>query len=285
MIRYASRVGLQETDWMPSLDLVRAEIRRSLHDLGEEVRERKDFLEGEELVDGAELYRARVTIVLGALATHELTLPANEAGLGDRLITLLQEHRHRLWLWGESAFPFFFSISKYLETASQPADAIELLSAVLEGTVTSFTRSRATELAPPYYSATSVLTVLAGVNGAEPAHLLSSGGSFIVRPTLEALARRGAREPVARLWKQASRVPVREFRPTNVFDLFSWRVSDGRNVTEILPCTQSWAQLQAEARELPTEFEALRPYRDILHYFTIICPFRATRDVLKLLEA
>jgi hypothetical protein len=284
MIRYAHRVGLAERDWISSLELVRTQLRRSLTDLYEEVESRQDFLEGEVSVDGADLYRARVTIVLGVLSTWQLNLPAARSVENKDLVTLIINNRNRLLLWGESAFPLFFSIAKYLELAGEREHAADILTAVLDSIATEFTKREGIGLAPPYYSVSTVLAAELGTNGAHRSDLNSSGGSFSVCPTLECLARRGAREQVAQLWKKVSLVPVREFNPKDAFDLFSWRVTDGTNLTRFFEHSQSWAKLRADALEIPKNLEDLSPYQDILHYFTIVCPYRATTDVIKILD-
>jgi hypothetical protein len=283
MIRYANRCGLRPDDWHESLALVRDALGAAMQVLWIEVAGRTNFLEGNELVDGADLYRARVTTVLGALAAYALRTPGFDGS--DVLQRLLVENRRYLWLWGESAFPFLFSIAKYVEQAAARDASVDLLTVILEGTATAFTNPTARELAPPYYPVERILRAILDPTGQEQEKLRSSGGSFILRPTLDLLARRGAREQVAVHWKQVSKVPVREFRPTDVLDLFSWRVSAGTNVTEIAPRTQSWAALQLEARQAPVALDLLQPYKDIVHYFILVCPYRATRDVMKLLDA
>jgi hypothetical protein len=282
MIRYAHRAGLQSNDWHASLELVRAAINASLQDLWTEVAPRTDFLEGNALVDGAELYRARVTIVLGALSAFALCTPDFEAP--SALRSFLVTNRRRFWLWGESAFPFLYSIAKYMESGGDEAAGIELLTEILDGTIAAFTNLDTQELAPPYYSAKRILSARLQLGGADQTELLSSGGSFILRPTLDLLARRDARDAVASRWKRVSKVPAREVRPTEMFELFTWRMTSGTNLTEILPATQSWAALRQGARQRSPTLDALRAYSDLLLYFILVCPHRATSDVMKLID-
>lgn len=243
---------------------------------------RTNFLEGELLVDGAELYRARVTLVLGVLSAYALITPDFDSP--ETLRSLIVENRRRLWLWGESAFPFLYSIAKFLENGGQRAAGIEILTAMLDSVTTTFTDPAMQELAPPYYPVEHILSATLQVNGAALSDVRSSGGSFIIRPTLDLLARRDAREEVAQRWKRVSKVPAREVRAAELVDLFSWRMKAGTNVTEILPPSQSWALLRQEAFQQSPALETLAIYKDILHYFVIVCPYRATRDVIKLLD-
>ncbi|MGA9624469.1 MAG: hypothetical protein WBL65_18235 [Bryobacteraceae bacterium] len=280
MIQYAYRSGLRSEDWHDSLALVRTAIDAALQDLWAEVVTRTNFLEGNELVDGAEIYRARVTIMLGALSAYALNTPGFDGH--DRLRALVLGNRRYLWLWGESAFPYLFSIIKYLEHAGEHHAGIELLTVILQGTANAFANPAARELAPPYYSAERILRAM--VND-ELDELESSGGSFILRPILHMLARRTARDRIATHWKQVSKVPVREVRTTDTMDLFSWRMAQATNVTEILPRTQSWAALQQEANQPSIALDALAEYRHILHYFILVCPHRATPDVMRVLDS
>jgi hypothetical protein len=279
MIQYAHRSGLRSEDWHDSLALVRKAMEAALQDLWAEVVTRTNFLEGNELVDGAEIYRARVTIVLGALGAYALNTPDFDGH--ERLRALLLANRQYLWLWGESAFPYFFSIVKYLEHAGEHHAGLELLTAILNETANAFTNPAARELAPPYYSPERILRAIVTD---ELDELQTSGGSFIVRPTLHLLARRAARDRIATHWKQVSKVPVREVRTDDMMDLFSWRIAHGINITEVLPRTQSWSALQQETTKAAIALNALAEYRQILHYFILVCPHRATPDVIRVLD-
>lgn len=281
MIRYAHRSGLADEGWHNSLALVRAAISEALRELWNEVAKRENFLEGNEIVDGAELYRARVTIVLGALTAY--ALHSTDFDGHDQLLALVQHNRRYFSLWGESAFPYLFSIVKYLEYAGENHSGIELLTEIQRNTANAFANPAARELAPPYYSAERVLR--AAVNGTLD-ELRSSGGSFILRPTLHMLARRTARDPIATHWKQTSQVPIREVKMKDVMDLFSWRAAQAINLTEILPRTQSWGALEKEANQRCSALDVIAAeYRDILHYFLLVCPHRATPDVIGVLDS
>ncbi len=151
------------------------------------------------------VYRARVTIVLGALSAYALR--SRDFDTPDALRSFLIANRRRLWLWGESAFPFLYSIAKYLEYGGDQVAAIELFTAIRVSTAVLLGKTH--------------LEWMLQIKGANQAEIRSSGGSFILRPTLDLLARRDARDEVATRWKEASKVARREVRPTEVIDLFS----------------------------------------------------------------
>ena len=73
--RYAMRHAVPASQWRGSLDLVTAERDAHLASLRKEAITRPDFLEGDIRADGGVMLGARTTMVLGALACHEL-LPA-----------------------------------------------------------------------------------------------------------------------------------------------------------------------------------------------------------------
>lgn len=93
--RYTARHAIPADQWRDSLDLVMAELDTNLSLLRKEAVSRSDFLEGDIRADGGVMLRARTTIVLGALACHEL-LPARHPKTDrspDQVLQLIRTHQ------------------------------------------------------------------------------------------------------------------------------------------------------------------------------------------------
>lgn len=286
IVRYAERVGLKKEDWSGSLGLAISEIVRSLSLLKEETLERKDFLEGDWLADGGLVYRARATIVLGALATLEVYLSRTDKDhkQDDKLLKVVNDNLKTLWFWGESAFPYFFNLLKYLELAGRTDTAESLLSVLFRSVVERNSDTRGAVLPNPYYSARDVLEIIFGVDTGRVDFRQVPGTSYTLEPMILMTASRGRKEELEKQWAKISRIQFREFRVDNVEDIFTWRLEKGVNQGMFPKATQSWAELVRDANDLSGVPRLYLDHLDLLPFFILVCPHRATKHVIRLLD-
>jgi hypothetical protein len=92
--RYVARHSMPMDHWRDSMDLVIAEMEANLALLRKVAVSRTDFLEGDIRADRGVMLSARTTIVLGALACHELFLGGNPKAdkSPDQVLKLIREH-------------------------------------------------------------------------------------------------------------------------------------------------------------------------------------------------
>jgi hypothetical protein len=286
ILRYVHRAGLEKDAWAPSHELVMSEIVRNLILLRDEAVDRRDFFEGSLQGDGGLVYRARATVVLGALAALENHRRATEDAhiVHSGVLNLMKNNTQLLLLWGESAFPFFYHILTYLEANGEEKIAQQLLSAILQGILNKNSPGSKDSLASPYYDVHEILELSYGIEKDELDFSQFAGSSYLLCPLIEMTARRNARGLLASNWRRISHILLREFKPDNIQDIFTWRSSSGTNYSSFPKPTQSWSELVTEARSL-TELPILYSgNRSLWGFFILACPHRATKSIIRLLD-
>ncbi len=290
IVRHASMCRMAEKHWKPSLKLILSEAVENLCRLKEEALDRRHLVEGSLIGDGSFVYQARATIVLGCLAALQCYLERRGGARrrDPRLLDHIRRHLRRLAFWGEWSFACLFWIIKYLELEGAKEAAHFLLKRVLELTVGLSSPSRETGLPSPYYSADdlleSSLDAALGIPWREIDLGQFSGSSYALGAIVDLAARRGARELLETYWPEISRIHIQEFRPDNVEDTFLWRASDGSNHQECLNATQSWRALVDRANDLSEVPKLLANHSDLLSFFVLACPHRATRQIITVLD-
>lgn len=286
IIRYAKKQELEKKDWIDSYNLVLSEIIRNLLMLKEETLGREDFLEGDGRGDGALVYRARATIVLGALAALEthLQLTIKDYAKDEKLLKLVKDNMPILWLWGESAFPYLFSIIKFLWLNEETEKAQALLKGLTLGIVNENARNKEEGLPNPYYSINEIFESFF-LPGKEEIDLKQfSGGSYTLETLIMMAARRDMRDILEQNWRKISRIQLKEFKLDNIEDTFAWRTKEGLNHSEFPKATQSWAELKNEANNLEGGPELYSENLEMLRFFILACSHRASKTIIGLLD-
>ena len=285
IIRYAQKNSLRNEDWLDSYTLAFGEVIRNLSILKEEILQKEDFLEGDWRGDGGLVYRARATIVLGAVAALEIHRFHSEKGYvtDERVLKRIRENMGLLWLWGESALPYLFSIIKYLEISNERVLAQSFLNGLFTGIIRENAWGKEDGLPNPYYAINDLFEALFGISTQTIELKEFSGASYMLWILILMQARRNQRQILQDNWQKLSRINLHEFRISNPEDLFSWR-AEGINHSEFPRQTQSWAELQKEA----VNFEGAPPLfterLDLLGFFILACPHRATKLIVGLLD-
>lgn len=285
ILKYAESENLK-VSWRESFDLALGEAIGSLLRLKQETLTRTDFLEGDLIGDGGDMYRGRLTTVCGAVAALELqhiddgTCDAPD----ERVVELLVENLHKLWLWGESALPFLFNIVWVLERANRPSEAKQVLISIFSGILSTNGRylGSASPLAPPYYSLSKVIETLYSLT-AEPIDFKAfAGGSYGLELIVQVMARRRFRELLEPNWARATHVRLQEFLPIRTEDYFSWLAAEGKNAVYSLPETQSWQMLVEDSWRLNDGL--LSDNRTLLRMFTLVAPHRFTKEAAAIVD-
>jgi hypothetical protein len=286
IIRYVKQSGLHREAWESSMALVMEEIVRNLKLLREESISRQNFVEGAAHGDGGLMYKARVTMVLGALTTLELHLKttSKDKEMDTRVQKVVIHNLSHVSLWGESALPYIFSIVKYLETNSRAVEADGLLANIFEQILKTNSPRQEDGLASPYYSAAEVMEAELGVDEGKLQFKNFSGSSYALRPVIQMLARRKARPLLEKYWRDVSQIHFEWFEPDAAEDFFSWNVREGANRSVSPNQEQSWAELleESEGNIKPVEF--LSKHLELIRFFLLACPHRSNVVSLGLLD-
>ncbi len=284
--RYVIKHSIPSDHWGDSLKLVMAELEANLALLRKSALTRTDFLEGDVRADGGQMLRARTTIVLGALACHELLSDgkAKSEKSPDDVQKLIRDHFQRRGFWGESAFPYIFWIIKFLEVRKEQALAKKLLEELFVALVESNAGQKGAVFPSPYLGIEDVLATSIPDRLQDEDLEGYRGSSYILRSVIEMLVRRGQRDLIAAKWRKVTFCEQNEFAPDRPEDVFTWRTKDGTNVSSFPNRPQSWAALSSESRDLSAIPTAYREFRKVLPFHILVCPQRATPPVIRLLD-
>ena len=286
IVRYAHKASLEKAGWVESFKLVMSEMERNLLLLKQETLKRKNLLEGDGLGDGGLMYRARVTIVLGTLSALEIHLQKikDKYIKDDRIMKLIKENEKFLWFWGESAFPYFFSITKYLELNDEEQEAQSLLDNIFLTIINSNSPYNEEGLASPYYSIHDILEVLYKFNVRKIDFKNFAGNSYTLETMLLMLARRNRREILEQNWRKLSHIHINEFKFDNIEDTFCWYAEEGENSADFPTQTQSWTELVSKANDISEVPELLLKNADLLRFFILVCPHRINKQIIGILD-
>ncbi len=286
IVRYVLRASLEPNEWKPSFTLIMSEIQRNLQLLVSEMEERENYLEGDWVGDGDKIYRARLTLVLGTWSALELYLMSTKQdySLSTKLSELIRANFTLLHYWGESAFPYWFSIIKFLEAAKEISASQTVLMVLLQLTTVYSSPNKNSGIPSPYYSVTDSLEVLMRTGTTEIDTRQFSGGSHILQVLVHMFARRGLRAALEARWRGISHILLKEFVPENAEDIFVWRTPRGVNHSRFFESPQSWSTLCNDATVAATEMSWLQEHKDLLRFFILVAPHRATKSVMAILD-
>ena len=198
---------------------------------------------------------------------------------------MIRAHIGRRNIWGDSAFPYLFFVIKFLESRNEIALARTLLDELFVAlTETNFNRQG--PISPtPYLGIEEILASQIPDRLQDVDLDVYRGSSYIIRPVLEMLVRRGRRDLVAAKWRRFTYCQQNEFVPDRPEDVFVWRTEDGTNASGFPNQTQSWASLVSESEDLSAVPAVYRDFRHVLPFHLLVCPQRATPTIIRLLDA
>lgn len=283
--RYAARAELSYAETQASLSLIESEIERHLDNLADEALEREDYLEGDLDGDGGIVYKARTTLVIGALALKELLRCHKSDSLIDEDVKIaVLKNFDYLWMWGDSAIPPLFAVLKFLEFAGEKVLAEKLLIQMITHIVDN-AKERDLALVPPYFSAQKVLMHLLTANDDDDFELFDfSGESYSLWSLVCLAARRGFREKLSGLWRSVSHISSSEFRPKNDIDWFLWECLEGDTISVLPAARQSWSELVRSASEFHDCPKVVKENPKLAFEFLFVAPHRAFPSVLTFLD-
>lgn len=285
IVKYAASQDLK-TGWQDSFNLAFEEAVANLQRLKEETLTRTDFLEGDPMGDGGDMYRGRLTTVLGAIAALELHLlcEGKSDKPDERVVDLIVSNWDRLWLWGDSAIPFLLNIAWVLEKAGHSTLTLKALDTLLMSILLSNSsdHGKAAPLASPYYSLSQVLETHYSLVDEAIDFGSFAGDSYCLDVVIQTIARRELRYLLDPHWRKASHIHLQAFVPDRLEDYFSWHVDEGKNTSYFLPQTQSWRDLVKESRQR-SDGVLLRNQK-ILRLFTLIAPHRMTKETAAIID-
>lgn len=135
-----------------------------------------------------------------------------------------------------------------------------------------------------YYGINDIFERLFGINRQRIDLKQFSGSSYILGTLILMLARRDARKILEDNWRKVTHMNLHEFRLDRAEDVFTWLTKGGANYSEFPKQTQSWAELQKEAENFEGTPDLFIEHLDLLRFFIIVCPHRADKLIIGLLD-
>ena len=288
VLALADRSTLPNEFWRPTFDLVIQRICEQLDDLRTEFLTKKNYIEQPALGDGGVVYQARLTIVLGWLCGHELfrmTNSSNRAYDHTLIAIIQQKSKDWLWYWGESGTPFHLMASLFAQIVDPDLSWKIILNMLVEASNVVDSKGTEVLLANPYIPVDKIIETRMPFRQHSPNREEFSGFGYHVSTLVYYAAMLDKRTALNELWKNLSKVYIREYKPKHRWHYFIWKSDEGREVGWFLNRTQSWSQL----KELATKREDTLPrilYDNpkFLFYFLLVCPHRLTPEALRLLH-
>lgn len=288
IIRYALLMNLKIKEYDGLYELALSEAVYNLNQLCEEALFREDFLEGDLMGDGDLMYKARLTLLVGAFAAVELfNLSENDDYVIDpKSIDFIDRQLTEVWLWGESAFPFFMNVIHLYEQIGYHSKAKKFLLNIMVSLLrsNSLINTQNIPLANPYYGVHEILEALFGFQEENIDFTIFSGSSYILEPIISMMAIRNMRSELEELWRPITHVHKNKFLIDKIEDVFSWRTKFGENTGQFPQQTQSWAQLRNDADSQIAKNSKLMDYRKFFPLFLMVYPHRVDSQTVALLE-
>ena len=262
-------------------------IYNSLANLCDEIKERKEFIEGDPLADSY-IYNVRMTWLLGLMSIYALWRgskgePKNEAD--DFLREFCKEKRIRLDLWGEAAIPQWLAFLWYFRKINGTREQDD----VLDGLVSVICEQNGPKgrrpLASPYYGPEDILPYIFEV-AEEPLMDSFRGQSYALEGLIHLYVRRNWKQRMKSLWPDVTRLMYQSFEPENFCDFYRWRNKEGKNWAVSPQYTQEWEELRALASEsdgacIPP---SIKKYPILLLLFLCVYPHRMNAKILRWLD-
>jgi hypothetical protein len=287
ILRLAARHEIRPAEWEQSFKLTSAASMNALQSLKEECLSRQDLLEGPLIGDGGYLYRARTVLVMGALSALELSgVRSGRAEEFDvRLKNWILGNTAHLWYWGESAFPCYLNIIRYLEAVAEKDLAREILESTLKRTLTCNAADSPGGIPDPYVQVSEVVsgTILAEDNLLDLRQFTAS--AYELESLVQMAVRRGYRDLLESCWYSISKIQYAEFVPDEPSDYFAWHSAKGRNLSRFSKPTQSYHEL--ELQSVPSASCAI-PFleiaRTVFPFWLMVCPHRASPPLVAIVD-
>jgi len=274
-----------------SVQIAMAAIFNALKDLCEELRTRRNLIEGEVMADSF-CYHGRLTLCVALMSVYwfwceEVGWPNDQ----HRLFVhkFIPREPRNLNLWGEGALPQFLAYLWYLRATESGARPDMLLASLLRQVVQISTQKDSIGLAAPYYSFGDVLRheVRNPLNLREDPFQGDSFRctSYFALALMHLFVRTNLKQHCKDIWPGLSRLLFRHFESDSVWSYCLWRTESGREITVEPELTKDWNELRNEARDVSGKGipSPLKENKFLLLLFVLLFPYRATPHAVRFL--
>jgi hypothetical protein len=287
VLRFAELHTLEAKFWRSTYDLAMQIANGALLRLIDE------SLEGDDLVvpdmtDGI-FYGTRALLVCGYAAAYLVSQsqPILDPELRDKVSLLLKRELPYLFILGELAAPYLFSIAWGLGTLGQQRDGESILFMWARLLATRNRPDSDDPFPDPYHSFEELLETVLLLKAESGLSEQYDGHAYTLSTTVEWLARRWLRQHLASIWSGASQIQHCAFTPSTPDRYLSYRDEEGKLEVSMYPNPQSWRDLLLESGRLRKASipEILWERTEFLPFLPLIYPHRFTSDIAKAIDA
>ena len=287
VLALAERQDLPSKVYEGEFEIATQSIYDFLVNLCDEMKERKNLIEGNPLADSY-VYGVRLTWLVGLMSVYALWRRSNGEPKGeadDFLREFCKKKRRQLKLWGEAAIPqwlaFFWYFRKIDGTMEPDILLYSLISAICK---LNHPRSK-TFLANSYYEAEDILPHIFGI-AEEPITDTFRGNSHTLEGLTHLYVRRNWKQTMRVLWPNITRLAYRSFVPENYCDFYRWKNEEGTDKIVFPKHTQEWEELKSASFEsegacIPP---SIKKHPVLLLLFLCVYPHRMNSEIMRWLD-
>ena len=293
-ILYIAYIMALAEKWKLSVPIYEGELKiatdslyKSLTNLYNEIKERKDLVEGNPLADSY-VYRVRITWLLAVMSIYALWRRRDKIDEDETesfLREFCKEKRHLLELWGEAVIPQFLAFFWYFRKINGTRKPDDFLRSLISLICKYNAPKGGGFLASPYYEAEDILPHILGI-AEEPLRDSFKGESYALEGLVHLYVRRNWKQTMKSLWPGVTRLASVSFEPENSADFYRWRNKEG-TVKIVLPKhTQHWEELKALSFEsegacIPA---TIKDHPILLLLFLCVYPHRMNAEIIRWLD-
>ncbi len=282
---------LPENIYKNEFEFATQTIYSCLENLGNEIRERENLVQGSSLEDSY-VYKIRATWLLGLMSVYALwRLSKNEPkdGVDNFLRKFCKEKRSQLELWGEASIPQFLAFFWYFRKVDGTMDPDCLIREMISSICNLNKPGKNTLFANPYYEAEDILPyILTPILGppVTPLDETFAGRSYVLEGLVHLFVRRNWKQTMKFLWPGVTRLTFITFKPENKWDFYRWKNKNGTRYDKYPKRTQDWEELktisfESEGACIPL---TIKEHPILLLLFLCVYPHRMNAEIIRWLD-
>ena len=288
----ADQANLPPQTWQPTFRLATDAALRALGELAAEALQ-PDALRPGTFCELDELTRSRCTVCAGSIAAQILVSRQrgnpweHESNAKECVEKLFRNGR--LFLWGESAAPFFAALVWVLDQLRGDHFSDRILFSALSALVHQNSNHSLPKTPSPYDSADDANSKwLKRLFEKETALDLQATASYSLEALVTLVARRLWRNTLAALWSPITKIDMVRLTPDHPRDILLWNWGNlrGANQSRKFGAPQSWAELLVESRRDESDSlpDVIKSNFDFALLFMLCFPHRLSRNLVKHFE-
>ena len=250
LLAFSEKNNLKNNIWEPSYDLCFAELTYNAQKLKDEFLERKNYLEGSLLGDGGEVSKVRTVMVLGILASFELSnmLRDDNYEYDEKLLNLVKELLSGdSMICGEISIVYLLVVSIYLKKTGDTDLSKKIMSSLITNLSEANNHDSDYGIPAPYHSFEEILLNMNfDKREFEIDYKSFTGFAYSISSLVYCLLLVDAREILESCWFDLTRIHYCEFYADLPWKTYFWKNALGKQVETPFKSLQSYKELKKQ---------------------------------------